>query len=887
VANPLTGDFEAVLQVAGRTVNRLMASMHQDAGTDPDVPHFPHAATLRIGDGHPVDGVKGTLWAQLGVPRVELIHGSTDRLALSVGIRTRFWADQDSEAFPEIVHGTVKAQYRMDQVDPNCPGWHSKAADYVWVRVIADTVEFNGDAFNDADWFDGISLYPEDTHDRVVRQLVALLTTEFEATPVYVSGRFRRGAMRSLDQGSGRSAVTVPIGLTVDPPGGDLASVNDVFLDGWDFGVAVSREYLLSRIQPTLDDLRATFYQEFSIRIRVHTDLGFLGGIDWVDKTITWRATLTQATADWVADGNFLGLPPGAIVIRIAGQAPASDAEYNLTFDVTQVLAVRLDGASQTLVVDRLGGPVVNVNAGGDYANEIRANAKPNIEAAVNQQVNALLSQPGSAIALADYTAELIKELKTLDGGASAWFENAEFRQDGVVVLGTIALSPRSRPVSKFVRTDDADGYNAFESWIPGGRVDSFEWSWSWFNSPKLPSGTTEPDRFILHRPRQAGGLGKFGAAIDVEQPLPGLDGMGRICLAITGKQVNAASGAFEEVESAVHCIRFGHGIRTGYGDVTGRLLLRHFPDIHRAGPPPPPETRLGEQALVAVSPAHATAPASNTLVLFAGSGWEPDTAAALRKGLDACTRDDAGMLVLVLFDEGVLDAAGTGLWEEMEKLDRGLEAPLVVNEDVHGSWSSALDAAGRDGAQAWRLLSPTGGLTWSHDGPVEAEGLAGVLDDGLVRSDPPAAEDIRPHLDLGLRVPHDFLDPGWWGGQAQRNCPPLPLGRPGIGSMVVVFLRDDSVASSAKLRQVTTEQDREGGPLVAVVVDGAEPEKARTLVEGMGPNFIAVGDPLGAVAARFLIRHWPTTVTIDERATVVGVEIGAPVAEPGAEATA
>ena len=30
MANPLTGDFEAVLQVSGGTINRLLASMHQN-----------------------------------------------------------------------------------------------------------------------------------------------------------------------------------------------------------------------------------------------------------------------------------------------------------------------------------------------------------------------------------------------------------------------------------------------------------------------------------------------------------------------------------------------------------------------------------------------------------------------------------------------------------------------------------------------------------------------------------------------------------------------------------------------------------------------------------------------------------------------------------------
>jgi hypothetical protein len=48
VANPLTGDFEAVLQVGGLTVNRLLATMHQSGGSNPSLPSFPHAVWIRF-----------------------------------------------------------------------------------------------------------------------------------------------------------------------------------------------------------------------------------------------------------------------------------------------------------------------------------------------------------------------------------------------------------------------------------------------------------------------------------------------------------------------------------------------------------------------------------------------------------------------------------------------------------------------------------------------------------------------------------------------------------------------------------------------------------------------------------------------------------------------
>ena len=55
MANPLTGDFDAVLQVSGSTVDRLLASIHQNGGTKTTLPGFTHGTRLRVGDPTPID----------------------------------------------------------------------------------------------------------------------------------------------------------------------------------------------------------------------------------------------------------------------------------------------------------------------------------------------------------------------------------------------------------------------------------------------------------------------------------------------------------------------------------------------------------------------------------------------------------------------------------------------------------------------------------------------------------------------------------------------------------------------------------------------------------------------------------------------------------------
>jgi hypothetical protein len=61
VANPLTGDFDAVLEVSGSTTNRLMASLHQNAGTRKDehgrpLPAHPHVIHCVSGETSPWTG---------------------------------------------------------------------------------------------------------------------------------------------------------------------------------------------------------------------------------------------------------------------------------------------------------------------------------------------------------------------------------------------------------------------------------------------------------------------------------------------------------------------------------------------------------------------------------------------------------------------------------------------------------------------------------------------------------------------------------------------------------------------------------------------------------------------------------------------------------------
>src|SRR3954465_12635951 len=99
MANPLTGDFDAVLQVSGGTVNRLLASMHQNAWAKPNLPSFPHSIVVRLGEQEGIDGIQGRRGGRGPVPRIEFVDRADDRFVLDVSIRARYLPDPGTEPF--------------------------------------------------------------------------------------------------------------------------------------------------------------------------------------------------------------------------------------------------------------------------------------------------------------------------------------------------------------------------------------------------------------------------------------------------------------------------------------------------------------------------------------------------------------------------------------------------------------------------------------------------------------------------------------------------------------------------------------------------------------------------------------------------------------------
>lgn len=869
MANPLTGDFEAVLQVSGSTVNRLLASMHQNAWSKPSLPSFPHGVWIRVGDPNPIDGMRGNIRGQVSVPRIDLIHGTSDRFWLDVAIRARYTPDPGSVPIPEFIHGIIRAQYRIDNIDRTCTGWGKIAADYLWIRVIRDTVSFTGTAVDDPGM---LAVAPPiidaaTADERITRLARFLLSRRFKAAPHKVtSARFRRGSMRSLNVGTNRSLVAVPIGITGDPPPGDIESIDQDILDKRDVGIAVSKDFILRRIQEKLDKEKATFSTTF-----VAESKGAILGVTVATVTINYGVTILDAKAQWLgALPPILGVPisGGLVSVWIRLAARTQKSRFNFDCDVSQSVLITFDPSGEKFSAVPFGEPVVIFL--GLVGAIIELQAKPEMQSEVADVVKDAIKGIAGNTTLKYRKQDLIDQLKTMDDGANVIFDEAVFTGDGVMVRGTISLSPRSAPVNAFATSAAKDGYDAFDSWIPGGRIDSFLWSWKWFNSAGKPGSESETDRYVLRRP-MATGQGRFGAMLGLKRPLPGLDGMGQMCLVLKGVHVHSVTGELVEVYSARRCKRFGFEVRIPGVD---RVFLREW-----VPGPRDPIGPVAERGIHQVNGPDARGHGANTLVVRIGDRWNREVARSLREALANSARRDAGLVVLVLFSDGMLVHSETEWLSEVEQLAAELEAPLVVNEDVRGSWSKALGMNARgDGEEIvqWRLLTPTGGVSWARNGSLDSQDIAEALDYYLFPSPTADLARLTRGLAIGSRLSPDVFESDVIGRLAEREdeCPPPPVGYVGIEASVS-FVAKGSTSPDAVRSLMSRGEGAGVERLNVLVLEGATADEVDKLRQSLPEGVTVIPDPDGSISRRFGVRVWPSSVVIDESGMVSGFEPG------------
>ena len=870
--SPLTGEFDAVVQVSGLTVNRLLASLHQNPFVDPLRPRALSRVTARLGDAgfvEVVDGVRGIAWAQIGVPSIQLVHQGRDEVWMVVPVRAYFRADPGSADFPELAHGRVRAKYRLWTVKAGVYG----SGHFVFLRAAVDpaSVTFTSEGSTVAD-------------AQITAQVRAILTKRVGVTPQPLVDDFAAGRFMSLVAPSGESAVCHALGSGgPSTPPGDIGTVQEIFLGGRDLAVAVSREYVLGQIQPSLDTLKASGVPPFPVKAG--------------PLTASYSATLDTASAKWSPlVAIFFGLQPvGAIMLTASGEATTSHPVLpDASFHLEHALWILFDPVSETLSVVSSGPPKVSASLKGFVGGvvsffgglvklvtgaSVKAAIEQEVATAYNKAIAGVLAAAGTKLqTVLGQKQKLIKQLQTLDKQAGARFDAAESRSEGFVLRGNISLSPRHLKMEAVDKLPDATGYTAFRSVIPAGIIDEYHWRW-YFTTGPVPAGSppdgiqVHADRFVLRSTAEVPGIPHYAPG-SAQPKIP----TGRVCLMIRGRVINEVTGSLDKVNTvaATGMERFCVYVMPpstvspapGAGPAKHRRLwwaLWLVAD-EAAGVPWSPDERLAAYVDASGPPTQRV----NTLVHYVGSEAAIASLRALVEGVRTGARDDAGLLVVVVLREGVLGRSGAPVKAALTELAETMTRPLMVTEDAEQGWAETGGWTGAGVTAATRLLDPDGSETWAHAGSAPGSEIAAALAAHLRACPLPRTESVTLEIAPGDEAPavqfttarDPWLSLRSFRGRKVTLAFALPWARPCI----------------AQLRRLQRlhEQAEARGDVTVAVIDRASAEDAHTLATAQRLTYLVVADPVGAIARSFGIRVWPTTVTIDEHGRIAEIEPGA-----------
>ena len=717
------------------------------------------------------------------------------------------------------------------------------AADHFWPRVLKDTVRFRGTT-DDDDGDSAIAFDEAEVNARIERLVAQLLDYRFEAAPHRVERHFRPGRMRSLKSGAG-DAVAVPVSLSGGEPSGQISSIEQVFLAGHDFGVALSIDWLMEQVQPYLQQIRTPL--EYTVTIG--TEAGPFTGRE---ETIRVSIRVTELEVLWEGDDDSWG----RIRISAKGEVINND-EVASGFTLDDRLTVDFDASTQSLRFLHRGSPAVNLT-NVPMPGKLLA-SKNDIEARLQSAVNEYLTDLPS-VPLRSCKDELVGLLKTLDNRADAQLLSARFGAADAVLFGRVSLSPRNPVVVQFKKSDHNSGFVAFASWAPGGWIESFTWEWQFYRHTEDESRTLR-DRYVLSRRSVA--YSRWGKPIlaDGEKPLPGLDGWGWMCLDIQGFQIDSVTGERIPFRKKT-CTRYGSPLRVLGFDRGSRLLgtLRWAASV---------EDQPRDIGLVELGGAPVDRAAANSLVLYSAGGFDRQAANVLAAGLDASVREDAGLMILALVRgeaslEGVAD-----LTAEIAKFSNRIGAHVEVVEDVARSWTRRL--AIPSDITAWRLITPNGGFTWSHDGPITPAELGRALNGHLRASPSPYLRPISAGVESARYGPPIVIGENG----PKRTCPRIRFASLTHAGSGVIFAKAGSRPSELQLAIAARawRQHSANAQDLVVVLDGDETQ-AEELATNY-PELELISDPNGDIAKRFGIRIWPTIVAVDGGGIVTGVRQG------------
>jgi len=761
-------------------------------------------------DPSPPDLVRGTVALQLSTVRLSVAGGSTSKeVTVHADVRARYEPDPGTTSLPEAINGEVRAVYEVRKV----------AAGATTRLLIRPSPQDQKIEFIPAP---GSGLTSTDAA-RIALQVRTFLREGIVLLPVDLPAGFPFTDFKGLGSDAS-AAIALPLQLSNNPPPpGGAQGITQSFIGSSGFGFAVSGEHVRGLIDT--EAIREAIRQR-QITIGVSA-LGFSG-------QVTYRLRFSSGpTLDFLA---------GAI--EIAGRVEFETSTFlapNGFVEFKQRVTLVLDPATQRVDLEAVGEPDVDESWFIPHGLAV---------AIVQSEIAKALSANAPAIraVFQDARTSFVTALRTFERSASVTYTELKISPHGVIIRGELSSATRIGPV---VQLSDANGrraFTAFESWIPGGRIDRFIWSWVEYppGSPTLWHGVakvvTETNRFLLEKP-------------------PGISEISQICLRVVGEQVlpdgrtqSTAAGTVCEVSDPVLAIDAPSWWETvtvpvWMPDLPNDAALRDGIAAHISVQTERPQQALTQNALVFFPDWQSSAPFN-----------------ALARGVETMRRPPVALTVFVILPAGSFDSSRREVEARLGAFPAPIAAHVQVAEDTEGGWSRTFDV---NDAPSLFLINARREFVWKAAGELEPAAIAAALDQHVVPAPRLRFRPLRLHVSVGDLAPDVyFRDVRGNEGALHRL-----RGR----SALITFWQSWSAPCLAELRRLRRSQNagQRGAPVIVAFHGGAPRKDFDDICEEHGLSLTIVQDAQHRVARRFGVRCWPTTIAIDPDGRIERIQLG------------
>lgn len=864
MANPLTGDYEAVVQLAIWQINAVLGALHENA--DENAPlKLLHSTTTRVGDPRrippdvgafggwvaayqkagpgqglgalqteltatappgiaqkfsdafvgltqgwvvvgPPGVVRGLVKLQTSTVKITVPDGSSSEVTVHADVRAQYYPDAGTTALPQPIHGEVSAAFDI-----------TKAAHMGGRRLIiqpsADDTKIQFTAAP------GSGLTATDA-ETIATQVRTFLRQGLVLLPVDLPADVPFSDFKGL--GSGANAViALPFQLSgAAPPPSGVQNITESFIGSSAFGFAASKEYV-----STLIDLGA-IAENLANQPPLVVTLGRWG----LSISVSYRLSFSSGPTLTFTNGG-IELAGSVAAHTDTSWAPDGYVSFN------QLVTLDLNQTTQAVDLKRVGDPTVDQSWFIPHATAVNI---------VRTQTDIALGNNSASVSGVFSNAKntLTKGLTTFDPSGDAFYDTVEITTDGVIVRGTISGEARRAPVVAIDETQQGIAFTAFDSWIPSGGIDRFVWSWVEYSQlanvfSGVQKSVTDEHSFILPKPA-------------------GIADVSQICLRLEGTQINVI-GWEVNITAGTTCQVPGSGYAMDIPSWWAPLAIPFWtPNL--ADSDPLRGAIAGHVSVQASSPGDMQ-PQRNALLYFV-DGQRDRPLDALIEALSQ-SRNSSSVVTTVVLPVGTFDETRHELESRFGLTREGLPR-LQFTEDDEGGWTRTF---GVSKTPSMYLMNARREFVWKHEGEPDPAEVAAALDKYVVAI---PKSGFRP---LRLTVsPGDVAPDATFEDRGDQYALHRLRGR----NLLLNFWQSWSAPCLTELQRL--QRLYQSGPQAPFIV-AFHGGSGRTAVEEtrkrLGLAYPLVQDAQQQIAGTYGVRCWPTTITIDTAGRVEHVQFG------------